>query len=102
MQATSDQFLGWSSGDGFQFYVRQLRDMKGSFDIESSTPDEFEHYARLCGATLARAHARSLDPAAIAGYCGKGRRLGIAIARFAELYADLAEHDNANFAGSIS
>ncbi|HEY5173895.1 MAG TPA: DUF2252 domain-containing protein [Acidimicrobiia bacterium] len=102
MQATSDLFLGWSTGDGYQFYVRQLRDMKGGIEIEGSTPDEFEHYAKLCAATLARAHARSLDPAVIAGYCGKGRKLGSAIARFAEVYADLSERDHAIFLDAIA
>ena len=102
MQATSDPFLGWSSGDGFHFYVRQLHDMKGRIEIEGSTPDEFDHYSKLCAATLARAHARSLDPAVIAGYCGKGRKLGRAIARFADLYADLTELDHTNFVDLIS
>jgi hypothetical protein len=101
MQATSDPFLGWSTGAGFRFYVRQMHDMKGSFEIEGSTPDEFEHYVQLCAATLARAHARSLDPAAISGYCGKGRKLGAAIARYAEAYADLAEQDHALFLDAI-
>jgi uncharacterized protein (DUF2252 family) len=102
MQATSDPFLGWSAGGGYEFYVRQLHDMKGSFEIEGSTPDEFEHYARLCAATLARAHARSLDPALISGYCGKGRKLGAAIARFAGSYADLAERDHALLVAAIA
>ncbi len=101
MQATSDPFLGWSSGDGFHFFVRQLHDMKGRIDIEGSTPDEFDHYTKLCAATLARAHARSLDPAVISGYCGRGRKLGHAVARFAELYADLVEHDHTNFLDMI-
>jgi len=102
MQATSDVFLGWSSGAGHEFYVRQLHDMKGGFEIEGSTPKDFEHYARLCAATLARAHARSLDPAVIAGYCGKGRKLGAAIARFAKRYADVTEHDHAALGAAIA
>jgi uncharacterized protein (DUF2252 family) len=102
MQAASDMFLGWSAGGGHQFYVRQLHDMKGGIEIEGSTPDEFERYANLCAATLARAHARSLDPAVIAGYCGKGRKLGTAISRFAEVYADLTEHDHATFLDAIA
>ena len=102
MQATSDLFLGWSSGGGYPFYVRQLHDMKGGFEIEGSTPDEFDNYARLCAATLARAHARSLDPAVIAGYCGKGQKLATAIARFAETYADLTEQDHAAFVAAIA
>jgi uncharacterized protein (DUF2252 family) len=102
MQATSDLFLGWSTGGGHQFYIRQLHDMKGGIELDGSTPDEFEHYAKLCAATLARAHARSLDPAVIAGYCGKGRRLGVAIARFAQVYADLSERDYATFREAIA
>jgi uncharacterized protein (DUF2252 family) len=102
MQATSDVFLGWSTGGGYQFYVRQLHDMKGGIEIEGSTPDEFDHYARLCALTLARAHARSLDPAVIAGYCAKGRKLAPPIARFAETYADLAEHDHATLIAAIA
>jgi hypothetical protein len=82
--------------------VHQLHDMKGGIEIEGSTPDEFERYANLCAATLARAHARSLDPAVIAGYCGKGRKLGTAISRFAEVYADLTEHDHASFLDAIA
>jgi uncharacterized protein (DUF2252 family) len=102
MQATSDLFLGWSTGGAHQFYIRQLHDMKGGIELDGSTPDEFEHYAKLCAATLARAHARSLDPAVIAGYCGKGRKLGIAIARFAQAYADLSERDYATFLEAIA
>jgi uncharacterized protein (DUF2252 family) len=102
MQATSDVFLGWSSGEGHEFYVRQLHDMKGGIELDRSTPDEFDQYARLCAVTLARAHARSLDPAIIAGYCGKGTKLGTAIARFARTYSDLAEHDHARFVEAIA
>jgi uncharacterized protein (DUF2252 family) len=101
MQATSDPFLGWSSGGGLDFYVRQLHDMKGGIEIAGSTPLELAHYARLCATTLARAHARSLDPAVIAGYCGKGRKIAIAVARFAADYADLAERDRAIFVDAI-
>ena len=102
MQATSDVFLGWSSGGDLHFYVRQLHDMKGGVEIEGSTPDEFENYARLCAATLARAHARSVDPAVIAGYCGKGRKLATAVGRFARVYADLSERDHTTFVQAIA
>jgi hypothetical protein len=78
-----------------------LHDMKGGVGIEGSTPDEFDHYAKLCAATLACAHARSLDPAVIAGCCGRGRKLSRTIARFAQLYADLAEHDHTHFVDAI-
>ena len=83
MQAASDVFLGWARGgpDGDQdFYVRQLRDMKGSAEIERMAPRELDVYARLCGATLARAHARSGQAPAIAGYLGKGDAFDRAVA----------------------
>ena len=102
MQATSDLFLGWSSGGGKEFYVRQLHDMKGGIEIAGSTLDELDHYVRLCATTLARAHARSLDPAVIAGYCGKGRKLGAALARYANAYADLTERDHTMFVEAIA
>ena len=86
MQAASDVFLGWARGgpDGGQdFYVRQLRDMKGSAEIERMSPRELDVYAALCGATLARAHARSGQAPAIAGYLGRGDAFDRAVAAFA-------------------
>src|SRR5215211_4808139 len=81
MQAASDIFLGWFRGtEGRDFYWRQLRDMKGSANVESMTPDELVIYAGLCGWTLARAHARSGDRVQIAGYLGKSERFDVAIA----------------------
>jgi Uncharacterized protein conserved in bacteria (DUF2252) len=72
MQAASDVFLGWATGPyGHDYYVRQLRDMKGSVAIDALTADELVRYSFLCGITLARAHARSGDAAAISGYLGK-------------------------------
>jgi hypothetical protein len=72
MQAASDIFLGWTEGvDGRHYYWRQLRDMKGSADIEAMEPTGMSAYARACGWTLARAHARTGDPIAIAAYLGK-------------------------------
>ena len=74
MQAASDVFLGWADGPyGNHYYVRQLRDMKGSVSIDLFTPEDLTRYATLCGVTLARAHARSGDAAAIAGYLGQRR-----------------------------
>jgi hypothetical protein len=94
MQAASDIFLGWTTGpDDTQYYVRQLRDMKGSFDPERMDPRRLTVYANACGATLARAHARSSDPAAIAGYLGESDNFENAIADFAEAYADQNEID---------
>ena len=75
MQAASDMFLGWSSdpAGGTHYYWRQLRDMKVSADINAQPLSTFLAYAELCGMTLARAHARSGDAAAISGYLGKGK-----------------------------
>ena len=99
MQASSDIMLGWLSAagaDGEQrdFYVRQLWDWKGSVDVESTDPAGLEIYARMCGWTLARAHACSGDPIAISGYLGNSARFDDAIVRFAELYADQNERDH--------
>ncbi len=80
MQAASDVFLGWADDAyGNQYYLRQLRDMKGSVSIDLLTPDDLTRYAMLCGVTLARAHARSGDPAAISGYLGTGPQFDRAI-----------------------
>jgi uncharacterized protein (DUF2252 family) len=99
MQAASDIFLGWqhttSSLDGQErdYYVRQLKDWKGSFTVEAASPSGAAAYARVCGWTLARAHARSGDRIAIASYLGSGDAFDQAIATFAETYADQNERD---------
>jgi hypothetical protein len=102
MQASSDIFLGWSrqealegtnTGAGIDFYLRQLRDWKGSADIDVMIPAGMVPYARICGLTLARAHARSGDRIAIASYLGNGRVFDEAIAAFAETYADQNQRD---------
>jgi uncharacterized protein (DUF2252 family) len=99
MQATSDIFLGWqhtSSGlDGKErdFYVRQLKDWKGSFAFEAAVPPGAAAYGRACGWTLARAHARSGDRVAIASYLGGSDRFDRSIATFAEIYAEQNERD---------
>ena len=72
MQAASDMFLGWTSYRGHDYYVRQYRDMKRSVNLDAMTPAGFASYAEVCGRTLARAHARSGDAAAISGYLGSG------------------------------
>jgi uncharacterized protein (DUF2252 family) len=96
MQAASDLFLGWADGPyGHEYYVRQLRDMKGSVSIDHLTPDDLRRYAMLCGVTLARAHARSGEPAAIAGYLGTGDQFDRAIVAFADGYADQTACDHA-------
>ena len=100
MQAASDILLGWTRADGpdgisRDYYVRQLWDGKGSALIEDMKPAVMRGYADLCGWTLARAHARSGDPAAIAGYLGTSDRFDQALASFAEKYADQNELDYA-------
>ena len=96
MQAASDIFLGWFRGtEGRDFYWRQLKDMKGSADLENMSADDLIIYAGLCGWTLARAHARSGDRVQIAAYLGKSERFDGAIADFAEAYADQTERDHA-------
>ena len=97
MQAASDIFLGWTTIDGHDFYVRQLRDMKLGVDFPSITAAQLPQYAGACGWTLARAHARSGDPGALAGYLGRSDAFEEAVVRFAHAYADLAESDYDEF-----
>ena len=98
MQAASDILLGWLpalgfDGDDRDFYVRQLWDGKRSVEIETLPPKGLAIYGRVCGWTLARAHARSGDRIAIASYLGKGKTFDRAIAEFSERYADQNELD---------
>ncbi|WP_328552606.1 MULTISPECIES: DUF2252 domain-containing protein [unclassified Streptomyces] len=99
MQATSDIFLGWERADGIDgrrrdFYVRQLRDWKGIAEPEAMVPSGMRAFGELCGATLARAHARSGDRIAIASYLGGGDVFDRALVPFAESYADQNERDH--------
>ncbi len=104
MQASSDIFLG--STKGYQadryFYWRQLRDMKGSAVVEQMIPAGMTVYGRLCGWTLARAHARSGDPVAIAAYLGNDDSFDIAITDFAKRYAEQNERDFGAFTEAIA
>jgi uncharacterized protein (DUF2252 family) len=93
MQAASDIFLGWVHTGECDFYVRQLRDMKGSIDLTSTRRGEFFDYATNCGLTLARAHARSGDGNGIAEYLGRGDAFAEAMAGFAEAYAAQVRRD---------
>jgi hypothetical protein len=103
MQAASDIFLGWTKGvvDDRFYYWRQLRDMKGSAMVDAFDPAAMRYYAGVCGWTLARAHARSGDPVALATYLGKSDTFDVAMTTFAERYADLNERDYAAFADAI-
>jgi uncharacterized protein (DUF2252 family) len=95
MQSASDLFLGWTEGQqGRQFYLRQLKDMKIKPLVEVFTPSVMQQYAELCGWTLARAHARSGEPAKINGYLGKSDQFDEAVADFAGAYADQSERDH--------
>jgi len=93
MQAASDPFLGWARIGRRHFYVRQLRDMKSSVDLDDLNADELTDYGSLCAWALARAHARSGDAARISGYLGKTSCFDEAIATFAAAYADQTERD---------
>jgi uncharacterized protein (DUF2252 family) len=95
MQASSGIFLGWTRLRSIDFYIRQLRDMKLSVDISTLIEGGFIEYAKFCGWALARAHARSGDPAMISGYLGQKNVFDQAIAAFAETYADHTERDHA-------
>ncbi|MBR7830870.1 DUF2252 domain-containing protein [Actinospica sp. MGRD01-02] len=100
MQASSDIFLGWQSrqlpgGGRRDFYVRQLADWKGGAVPETMIPAGMVAYARLCGWTVARAHARSGDRIAIAAYLGEDTTFANAIAEFSVAYADQNERDHA-------
>jgi uncharacterized protein (DUF2252 family) len=102
MQATSDIFLGWTRGPGGRdFYLRQLWDMKGSVDTTILQPPGLGFYGGLCGWSLARAHARTGDAAAISAYIGTSDRLDGAIADFSETYADVNERDHAAYLAAI-
>ena len=102
MQTASDIFLGWTHDQGKRhFYLRQLRDMKIKPLVELFKPVTLFDYAGLCGWTLARAHARSGDPAMIAGYMGKSEVFDKAMAAFGKTYADQTERDHGSFKNAI-
>jgi uncharacterized protein (DUF2252 family) len=103
MQASSDIYLGWTKGvqDNRYLYWRQLRDMKGSAVVETMKPLILRIYARECGWTLARAHARSGDPIATAAYLGKRDEYDQSVTDFSERYADQNEKDYQAFADAI-
>ena len=101
IQQTSDSFLGWGSLRGEDFYVRQLRDWKFTADPGSMGPKEIVGHGELCGAALARAHARTGDPAAISGYLGVKDTFDRAVTAFAEAYADQTVRDHAALVAAI-
>jgi predicted alpha/beta hydrolase len=106
MQAASDIFLGWLRVEGIDgqtrdYYIRQLHDWKGAAEVERLLMPGATLYARLCGATLARAHARWGDRIAIGSYLGKGEVFDRAIADFAAAYADRNELDYELFVAAV-
>ncbi len=102
MQAASDLFLGWASEGGRDYYVRQLRDMKGVPDLEDMGDEQLTDFAQFCGRTLAGAHGRSGQAAPIAGYLGKSDVFDEAVVAFALRYADRATADHAAFVEAIA
>jgi uncharacterized protein (DUF2252 family) len=103
MQAASDIFLGWTKGLDVNrhYYWRQLRDMKGSAVVELMAPVTLTYYAQICGWTLARAHARSGDPVAMAAYLGRDDAFDRSITDFSERYADQNEKDYEEFVNAV-
>jgi uncharacterized protein (DUF2252 family) len=107
MQATSDIFLGWLHADAGldgkprDFYGRQLKDWKGSAEIEQMVPKALATYGKLCGWTLARAHARSGDRIAIAAYLGNSDSFDRALVEFSHAYADQNDHDYQQLAAAV-
>jgi uncharacterized protein (DUF2252 family) len=115
IQAASDPFLGWTSGlgpsvdgpDGLlapakDYYVRQLRDMKGSMSVTLMDPNQLSYYGRMCGWALARAHARTGRATMISGYLGGGEDFDQAVADFAVAYADQNEQDYRRLIKAVS
>lgn len=110
LQAQSDPFLGWHTGVAGErrtrrpvdYYWRQFRDMKGSFDLEALTPAQLATYAELCAAVLARAHSQSPHPAVIAAYLGRSDAFDQAITTWAIEYADQAERDFASLERAVA
>jgi uncharacterized protein (DUF2252 family) len=103
MQASSDIFLGWYRNiNGRDFYIRQLRDMKVSAEVETFNPRVLTAYATMCGWALARAHAKTGDVEMIAGYLGTKEKLDDALVKYASIYANQAERDFEAFKAAIN
>lgn len=102
IQSVSDIFLGWTQDlEGHSYYVRQLRDWKGSFDVEASDAESLGVYASVCGLTLAHGHARSGDPVALSAYMGGSDRFDRSVAEFAVRYERLNASDYEEFLHAI-
>jgi len=102
LQSASDVFLGWARDDeGRDYYFRQLRDMRMKLDVSRMSRGDWLEFVEICGWALARAHARTGDPAKIAGYLGKNEAFDRAVADFAVSYADQTERDHAEMVKAI-
>ncbi len=101
MQGVSDMMLGWLGFDDRCYYVRQLRDMKGSVDTSAMTPAQLRDYGAACAATVARGHARTGLAALINGYLGTSTKFDDSLAAFAVDYADQNERDYERFAQAV-
>jgi Uncharacterized protein conserved in bacteria (DUF2252) len=101
VQSATDIFVGWGSLHGKDFYVRQFRDMKIIPTTDLIAP-RLTEFATACGATLARAHARTGDPMAINAFIGQGPKFTAAISQFAHRYADQNQRDHAQLVSAIA
>jgi len=101
MQPASDMFLGWAEGPNRHYFIRQLRDMKLSPNIDSFGREEMDTYAEWCGRSLALSHARSGSSSMIAGYLGKSDAFDVAMTAFSVAYADQNEKDHAAFSRAV-
>lgn len=101
IQGAPDILLGWGEIGGIEFYVRQMRDMKGGIEFEPGENPNFAEYCALCGWALALAHAKSGDAAMIAGYCGQSDALDDALAAFGRAYARQTERDYEAMTGAV-
>jgi hypothetical protein len=101
LQAEGDPLLGYTTIDGRDFFVRQMKNMKASMPLEWLIGEPFNFWAFVCAGLLARGHSRMGDAAKIAGYCGKSEALDEALAAFAESYGDQTETDHASLVKAI-
>ncbi len=101
LQTLTDPLLGWTTIDGRDYLVRQLADHKAAIDLEHLDAPGLIEYSRVCGEAFAKGHARSGDPAALAGYLGTTSRFDKALTSFAVVYADQTDADYAVFMQAI-
>jgi len=101
LQSLGDELLGYTTIAGRPYYVRQMKNLKATMPVEFLTVKAFEFWGWVCGALLARAHARTGDIAKIAGYIGTSDAFATALAGFAEAYGDQTQSDHATFKQAV-